>query len=163
MAEHRHHQDDGPLPDSVAVGHETSDAQSGPIIRFLIFLAVFSVAIAALMVVFHDYLERREAAEKASRYPIAAGRPRALPPPPRLQTEPFQNIKDLRAACSIGTSGSTGRPARSAFPSIARWRSSQSAGCRTGDQRSSRQLAAGSRQVPTDRNRRRRAMARSHP
>jgi hypothetical protein len=101
MAEHHahpRHEDDGPMPDPMAVGHETSDAQSGPIIRFLIFLGAFSVAIALLMVVFHNYLERREAAEKVSRYPVAAGRERALPPPPRLQSSPFQDIKQLRAA-----------------------------------------------------------------
>ena len=100
MAEHHPppHQDDEPLPDPVAVGHETSDAQAGPIIRFLIFLAVTSIVIAGLMVWFHDYLERREGAEKVSRYPVAAGRQRPLPPPPRLQTEPFETIKDLRRA-----------------------------------------------------------------
>ena len=80
------------------MGHETSDAQAGPIIRFLIFLAVTSITVAGLMVVFHDYLDRREAAEKVNRYPVAAGRERPLPPPPRLQTEPFENIKDLRRA-----------------------------------------------------------------
>jgi len=100
MAEHHPppHQDDEPLPDSVAVGHETSDAQAGPIVRFLVFLAITSIAIAGLMIVFHDYLERREAAEKVGRYPVAAGRDRPLPPPPRLQTEPFEHIKDLRRA-----------------------------------------------------------------
>jgi len=100
MSEHHgpHHQDDEPLPDPVAVGHETSDAQAGPIIRFLVFLGVFSIVIAGLMVVFHDYLESREAAEKVPRYPVAAGRGRPLPPPPRLQTEPFGTIKELRAS-----------------------------------------------------------------
>jgi hypothetical protein len=49
------------------------------------------------MVWFHGYLERREALEKTARYPLAAGRQRPLPPPPRLQTYPFDDIKDMRA------------------------------------------------------------------
>ncbi|HXE79411.1 MAG TPA: hypothetical protein VNK41_01555 [Vicinamibacterales bacterium] len=99
MTEHHpHHRNDEPLPDPVAVGHETSDAQAGPIVKFLILLAVTCLAVAGLMVVFHNYLERREASEKVSRYPVAAGRERPLPPPPRLQTEPFGDIKELRRA-----------------------------------------------------------------
>lgn len=93
---HPHQQDDGPLPAPSAVGHETSDAQAGPIIRFLIFLAVLTIATAGLMVVFHHYLENREAKENPGRYPLAAGRERPLPPPPRLQTYPFDDVKDLR-------------------------------------------------------------------
>jgi hypothetical protein len=93
---HPHQQDDGPLPAPSAVGHETSDAQAGPIIRFLIFLAVLTIATAGLMVVFHHYLENREAKENPGRYPLAAGRERPLPPPPRLQTYPFDDVKELR-------------------------------------------------------------------
>jgi hypothetical protein len=95
MAQHVYH-DDGPLPESTQVGHETTDAEARPILNFLLFLTVFSVIVAVLMVVFYNYLERREAAEKTARYPMAAGRDRPLPPPPRLQNYPFDDIKDLR-------------------------------------------------------------------
>src|SRR6478736_5802596 len=37
-------------------------------------------------------------AEKAGRHPLAAGIVRPLPPPPRLQTYPFDDIKELRKA-----------------------------------------------------------------
>ena len=93
---HPHHQDDEPLPRPMAVGHETSDAQARPIVQFLAFLAALSLVVAGLMVVFYNYLESREAREKTARYPLAAGRARPLPPPPRLQTYPFDDIKDLR-------------------------------------------------------------------
>jgi hypothetical protein len=98
MAHHQHHDhhDDQPLPPPAAVGHETSDAQAGPIIKFLVFLGVVTIVVAGLVVVFYNYLERREALEKTARYPLAAGRPRPLPAPPRLQTYPFDDIKDLR-------------------------------------------------------------------
>ena len=93
---HHGHQDDEPLPPPTAVGHETSDAQAAPIIKFLVFLGVVTIVTAGLMVWFHNYLERREALEKTARYPLAAGRQRPLPPPPRLQTYPFDDIKDVR-------------------------------------------------------------------
>jgi len=59
-------------------------------------LAVVTVSVAAIVVVFYNYLESREAREKPARYPMAAGSARPLPPPPRLQTYPFQDVKELR-------------------------------------------------------------------
>lgn len=82
--------------DSIAVGHETTDAEIGVLVRFAIFLTVFCVLVAALMVGFHQYLAAREATLKRSRYPLAEGVERSLPPPPRLQTYPFADLKSLR-------------------------------------------------------------------
>ena len=78
------------------VGHEQSDAELGPLVRFAIFLAAI-VGITALLVVgLYKYLDAREIAEKAGRYPLAEGVTRPLPPRPRLQTYPFDDIKALR-------------------------------------------------------------------
>ena len=77
-------------------GHETSDAEIGPLIRFAIFLAVLTAFVAALVVGLYKYLDAREVAEKAGHYPLAVGVLRPLPPPPRLQTYPFDDIKELR-------------------------------------------------------------------
>jgi hypothetical protein len=82
--------------DQAKAGHELSDAEAAPVLKFLAFLAVVVVAAAAIVVVFYNYLESREAREKTARYPMAAGAARPLPPPPRLQTYPFQDVKDLR-------------------------------------------------------------------
>jgi hypothetical protein len=82
--------------ETVQAGHELTDAQAAPVLRFLAFLAVVSIGVAAVVVVFYNYLESREAREKTSRYPMAAGATRPLPPPPRLQNYPFQDIKELR-------------------------------------------------------------------
>jgi hypothetical protein len=50
-----------------------------------------------MVVFFYNFLERREAAEKTARYPMSlSGGERPLPPPPRLQNYPFQDIKQLR-------------------------------------------------------------------
>lgn len=77
------------------VGHERSDAELGPLLRFAIFLAAITFFIAMLVVGLYKYLDAREVAEKAGRYPLAEGVMRPLPPRPRLQTYPFDDIKEL--------------------------------------------------------------------
>jgi hypothetical protein len=78
------------------IEHELTDAHASPVVKFLVFLVVTSIAVAGLMVLFYNHLEEREAREKTARYPLGAGVARPLPPPPRLQTYPFGDIKDLR-------------------------------------------------------------------
>jgi hypothetical protein len=79
------------------LSHELSDADPSPILRFLVFLVVTTSAIALMVVYFYNYLERREASEKTARYPMSlTGVERPVPPPPRLQNYPFQDIKELR-------------------------------------------------------------------
>jgi hypothetical protein len=77
-------------------GYEVSDAHIGPLVRFGVFLAVVTVVFAALMVGLYRFLDAREAAEKAPRYPMTVGVERPLPPPPRLQSYPFSDLKALR-------------------------------------------------------------------
>ena len=79
------------------LNHELSDADPSPILKFLAFLVAGSTVIALLVVPFYNYLERREAVEKTARHPMSPiGVERPLPPPPRLQTYPFQDIKEMR-------------------------------------------------------------------
>jgi hypothetical protein len=87
----------GKLAATPPLNHELSDADPGPVLKFLVFLVVITSVIAWLVVFFYNFLERREAAEKTARYPMSlTGVERPLPPPPRLQTYPFQDIKELR-------------------------------------------------------------------
>lgn len=88
MSEHNTH--------DAVVGHEETDAEIAPLVRFAVFLAVFTVFIAILTIGFYRYLDSREQTEKAPRFPMAAGVERPLPPTPRLQTYPFDDLKDLR-------------------------------------------------------------------
>jgi hypothetical protein len=92
-ADHAH----GRPPATPPLNHELSDADPGPILKFLAFLVVGTVLTGLLVVPFYNYLERREAVEKTARHPMSLiGVERPLPPPPRLQTYPFQDIKELR-------------------------------------------------------------------
>jgi hypothetical protein len=91
-ADHTHRR-----PPAPPLNHELSDADPAPILKFLAFLVAASIVIALLLVPFYNYLDRREAAEKTARHPMSLmGVERPLPPPPRLQTYPFQDIKALR-------------------------------------------------------------------
>jgi hypothetical protein len=78
------------------VGHETTDAEIAPLVRFAVFLAATVIVCALVVIGLYKYLDEREQAEKAGRYPLAAGMVRPLPPRPRLQTYPFDDIKELR-------------------------------------------------------------------
>jgi hypothetical protein len=89
MSEHGTH-------DESYVGHETTDAEIGPLVRFAVFLTVITLAIAAATVGFYSFLDAREERENAPRYPLASGVERPKPPAPRLQTYPFDDIKALR-------------------------------------------------------------------
>ena len=89
MSEHSPH-------DAEIVGHEETDAEIAPLVRFAIFLAAITLVIAALTVGFYRYLDAREVALKAPRHPLGAGVDRPLPPAPRLQTYPFDDVKVFR-------------------------------------------------------------------
>jgi hypothetical protein len=78
------------------VGHEETDAEVGPLVRFAIFLTLVTLVCAALTAGFYKYLDSREQAEKTRRYPLTAGVERPLPPAPRLQTYPFDDVKAMR-------------------------------------------------------------------
>jgi hypothetical protein len=79
------------------VGHEETDADIAPLVKFAVFLTLLTLVTAALTAGFYKFLDRREQAEKAPRYPLAAGVERPLPPAPRLQTYPFDDVKGLRS------------------------------------------------------------------
>jgi hypothetical protein len=87
MSEHNTHD---------VVGHEETDADIAPLVKFAVFLTVLTLVTAALTAGFYKFLDSRERVEKAPRYPLAAGVERPLPPAPRLQTYPFDDVKGLR-------------------------------------------------------------------
>jgi hypothetical protein len=79
------------------VQHEESDVNIRAIFGFGAGLAVVAVAIHVLMWLLFLYLGGREQATAVPRYPLAAEQREQLPPEPRLQTTPRQDLKDLRA------------------------------------------------------------------
>jgi hypothetical protein len=92
MADHHPH-----APAASAPHHEHSDVNVRAIFGFaaaLVGVAVFlHVAVWLLFLAFNN----REAAEAPREFPLAASQAAQLPPEPRLQTTPRQDLKDLRA------------------------------------------------------------------
>lgn len=73
--------------------HEESDVDVRAILRFGAWLAVVMVAIYAAVWLVFGLFDRREASGRVREFPLAAGRS-DVPPQPRLQTEPRQELRD---------------------------------------------------------------------
>ena len=78
--------------------HETSDVNIGGIFRFTFGLLLTGGAIFLLVWVLLLYLAARDARRVMPEFPLAAGQEGRLPPEPRLQTNPRQDLRDLRSA-----------------------------------------------------------------
>ena len=83
--------------DNVEVVHEESDVNVAAILRYgLVLLLIGAVVHLVLWWLLGTY-ERRHQRAQTHVYPLAAGRQDQLPPSPRLQTDPQQELQDLRA------------------------------------------------------------------
>src|SRR5262245_47970201 len=78
------------------VHHETSDANIRAVFGFGIGLTITTLFIGAAVWLLFQYFTARQARPTFTEYPLAVDQPR-LPPEPRLQTNPRQDLLDLRA------------------------------------------------------------------
>jgi hypothetical protein len=91
-----HHDED---IDNEDLHHEESDVNIRAIFNFALGLFIVAALVHVLIYFMFRYLDGREATANAVReYPLAVGREDRLPPEPRLQTNPRQDLQDLRAA-----------------------------------------------------------------
>jgi hypothetical protein len=99
MANHKHleHHENLENHENPAVTHEESDVNIRGILAFGAGLIVVAVVIHLLIYVLFGYFDSREARKVMVEYPLAAGQADRLPPEPRLQTNPRQDLIDLRA------------------------------------------------------------------
>jgi hypothetical protein len=79
------------------VHHEHSDVNIRGILLFGVALIVVGVFISLAVGVLFKYLDNREARQTPAQYPLAATQGTRVPPEPRLQTNPRQDLSDLRA------------------------------------------------------------------
>src|SRR5438067_2039691 len=87
-------------PDTLdeTVSHEQSDVNIRAIFGFGIGLFVVAVVLhVGVYLLFVFFTSTQEAANRVREYPLAAGQENRLPPEPRLQTNPRQDLQDLRA------------------------------------------------------------------
>ena len=80
------------------VHHEESDVNIGAILAFGAGLAVVTIVVSIVVWGLFRYLDARESRQQPATYPLAAQQEQRLPPEPRLQTNPRQDLADLRSA-----------------------------------------------------------------
>jgi hypothetical protein len=98
MAElHRPHAHAAHAGDNPEVHHEASDVNIRAILGFGAGLIVVGAVIHVLMWLLLVFFEGRESKQPQPMYPLMAGQANRVPPEPRLQTNPRQDLADLRA------------------------------------------------------------------
>jgi hypothetical protein len=82
-----------------AAGHEASDVNVRGVFAAALGLLVVALIVYGVVWGFFGYLSAAADRESATRlYPLAAGQEDRLPPEPRLQTNPRQDLGDLRTS-----------------------------------------------------------------
>lgn len=84
-------------PDNPEVVHEESDVNVGAIIRYGIGLLAVAVVIHVFLWWLLGSYERRLDRAQTQVYPMAAGQQDRLPPSPRFQRNPQEDLQELRA------------------------------------------------------------------
>jgi len=90
------HQHQSHAPDG-SVGHEESDIAPAAVGLSMVGLVAISVAAFVAMLMLFNVLARFRAAQTEPPSPLAASYGLKEPPAPRLQTDPRQDLVDLRA------------------------------------------------------------------
>src|SRR5436305_9638027 len=84
--------------DNAAVHHEESDVNIRAILWVAAGMVGVSVVIFFAVWVLFTYFNSRESAKVEAEYPLAVSQGERLPPQPRLQTEPREDLREMRAA-----------------------------------------------------------------
>ncbi len=84
-------------PDNVEVVHEESDVNVGAILRYGVGLLVVAAVVHVFLWWLLGVYERQDERAQTQVYPLAAGQQDQLPPLPRFQENPQQEMRDLRA------------------------------------------------------------------
>ena len=80
------------------VHHETTDVNFRAILAFGGGLIIVGVGISFLVWLLFGYFTSREAQRVPPEYPLAVSQGERVPPEPRLQTAPREDLRDLRAS-----------------------------------------------------------------
>ena len=85
------------VPDNVEVVHEESDVNVSAILRYGLGLAVIAAVVHVFLWWLLGIYERQHERAQTQVYPMAVGQQNRLPPSPRFQENPQQDLQDLRA------------------------------------------------------------------
>jgi hypothetical protein len=84
-------------PDNPDVEHEGSDVNVRAILGFGAGLIAVAVLVHLMVWLMFLYFSSAEATRDATDFPLAAGQATRLPPEPRLQSTPREDLRELRA------------------------------------------------------------------
>jgi hypothetical protein len=76
--------------------HETSDVDINAVFKFGAGLVITFVVVSAIVFGLFRYFQARESHGEPAEYPLAVGQDNRLPPEPRLQTNPREDLQELR-------------------------------------------------------------------
>jgi hypothetical protein len=79
------------------VHHETSDVNIRAILGFGAGLIGVTIVVLFLVWLLFGYFTSREAHQAPAEYPLAASQGERMPPEPRLQSAPREDLRELRA------------------------------------------------------------------
>lgn len=82
----------------VAAGHETTDANLGGVERLIVGMTIFLALVFVLMWFLYTQLRSREAGRDVQPSPVTARQGDRLPPAPRLQAVPYDDLRAFRQA-----------------------------------------------------------------
>jgi hypothetical protein len=85
------------MTDTDRTHHESTDVNIRAIFGFGLTLLLVGVLIHFAVWLLFLFFAARSAQRATPEYPLAAGQQQRLPPEPRLQTNPRQDLRDLRA------------------------------------------------------------------
>jgi len=85
-------------PQNPDVQHEYTDVNVRGIFAFAVGLVIVGMVIHLFVWLLMQFFSAREATRTVPQYPLAITQENRLPPEPRLQTNPRQDLRDLRAA-----------------------------------------------------------------
>jgi hypothetical protein len=80
------------------VGHEHSDVNARGVLMFAAALLAVGIVIHLLIWLLFVAFDARQARGQTLQYPLAVDQEQRQPPEPRLQTNPRQDLLDMRAA-----------------------------------------------------------------
>ena len=80
------------------VHRETTDVDIGGIVKFIIALLIAGVVIHGAVWVMYRYFEKQASQTAAVEFPLATSALRRLPPEPRLQIDPRDDLSNMRQA-----------------------------------------------------------------
>ena len=82
--------------DNPEIVHEESDVNVGAILRYGIGLAAVALVVHVFLWWLLGVYERQQNGAQTQAFPMAAGQQNRLPPSPRFQENPQQDLQDLR-------------------------------------------------------------------